>query len=132
MTDKASASTLPAAALPEAASEGATQASMRLSLLQLAEADASKAQRPSASPRAAARQHESHHARRHQLSTAQHGTSSEGMLQHDVEVRDRPEVVQCDNNALQLQGLQASLVQTLTSTVESAVSHMRSVAALAV
>ena len=72
----------------------------------------------------ASRQQQPHHSPKHQQdSTAAHRSSREGVRQPPEQTAGPAAV-----DAVQLQGLQAALVQTLTASVEGAMSQMRSVA----
>lgn len=128
-------SVLPAGAAPESMSE----ATLPSALLQLAEADPPQAaqQRASLSPRGPAQHRgESSRARLGREGTAHQAEllpgaepASSGSAVNGSQGHGRPS---SDAARLQLQDMQSSLVQTLTSTVESAMAQMRSAASFAI
>ena len=134
----ASASILAATAAPDAGPADAFHAAP-LSLLQLAESEISLDLQPGISPTAATQhqpalsarlstqQQEAQHARQRQVSTAQRVWSGEIPEGSVAGAPERQQALGPNADAKQLQGLQAALVQTLTSTVESAMAQMRSV-----
>lgn len=134
----ASASILAATAAPDAGPADAFHAAP-LSLLQLAESEicldlqpgtsptAATQHQPALSARLSTQQQEAQHARQRQVSTAQRVWSGEIPEGSVAGAPERQQALGPNADAKQLQGLQAALVQTLTSTVESAMAQMRSV-----
>ena len=109
------------AAAPAAGQEGVSEAAAPLSLLQLAAAPAAQQQLPSPSILASVthRQSAAQHAKHVPKSVAHPAMSP----QPSAAVDGKQDV--SSSNADMLQGLQASLVQTVTTTVESAMMQMR-------